>query len=51
MSEEDAVKVQQIPEPFGWQSLYAAVDSGELENDDQDKLGNEEEVDGYEEEE
>ncbi len=52
MPEEEAVTVEEIQEPFGWQSLYAAIDCGELEDDEQDELENdgEDEFDDEEEE-
>lgn len=39
-----ANKVMEIPEPYGWQSLYAAIDAGEVDAEDMDVGGDGQEV-------
>jgi hypothetical protein len=34
MPQEDESMVVEIPEPFGWQSLYSIMESGSLEEED-----------------
>jgi hypothetical protein len=56
MPTENESKVVEIPEPFGWQSLYSIMESNELEadeegdNDDENGEGDEIEDSGEEEE-